>query len=146
MKKWLVSGYAFAALTLSVGVSASVAQEAAGAAAVAQATQVELVQGIEGGELLSRIEEGDAPAILDVRTPEEFAGGHIAGAINIPVTELKARASELGIEASDELVVYCRTGRRAAIAEATLSELGYTNLRDLDGHIKGWQEAGHPLE
>jgi rhodanese-related sulfurtransferase len=146
MKKWMVGGYAFAALTLSIGVSGAVAQDVAGDAAAAQATDLDVAQGIEIGELLSRIEEGYAPAILDVRTPEEFAEGHISGAINIPLAELEARASELGIGTSDELVVYCRTGRRAAIAEAALSELGYTNLRDLDGHIKGWQKAGYPLE
>jgi len=146
MKKWMARICMLAALALCFGVSGAVAQEVASGAAVAQATEVDIALGIQVGELLSRIEEGYPPTILDVRTPEEYAEGHISGAINIPFTELEARASELGIEGSDELVVYCRTGRRAAIAEVTLSELGYTNLRDLDGHITAWSEAGYPLE
>lgn len=101
---------------------------------------------IGADELISRIEAQTAPTILDVRTPEEFAEGHIRGAINIPFTELEARASELEMEGSDELVVYCQSGRRAGIAEATLAELGFTNVRDLDGHIAAWKEADRPLE
>lgn len=132
MKRWVVRSGGFAALALCLGVPPVAAQE--------------IARGIEARELLARIEGGSPPTILDVRRPEEFAEGHISGAINIPFTELEARVSELGVEKSAELVVYCRTGRRAAIAEATLSELGYTNLRDLDGHITAWSEAGHPLE
>ena len=97
-------------------------------------------------ELMSRIEAEAAPTILDVRTSEEFTAGHVPGAINIPYTELEKRYSELELESSDELVVYCQSGRRAAIAEAALSELGFTNVRDLDGHIAAWKEAELPLE
>jgi len=122
------------------------AQEAASGEAVAAAAEVEVAQSIEVGELLARIEEGYAPLILDVRSPEEFAEGHISGAINIPYTELEDRVSELGVELDDEVVVYCRSGRRAGIAESALAELGYTNLRDLEGHINKWSEVGYPLE
>lgn len=101
---------------------------------------------IGADELMSRIEAETAPTILDVRTPEEFAAGHVPGAINIPYTELEERYSELELEGSDELVVYCQSGRRAAIAEAALSELGFTNVRDLDGHIAAWKQAERPLE
>lgn len=101
---------------------------------------------IGADELMSRIEAETAPTILDVRTPEEFAAGHVPGAINIPYTELDERYSELELEGSDELVVYCQSGRRAAIAEAALSELGFTNVRDLDGHIAAWKQAERPLE
>ena len=121
------------------------AQEAASKEAVAAAAETEIASRMEAGELLARIEEGTQPFILDVRTPEEYAAGHIEGAVNIPYTELEDRVSELGIELGEEMVVYCRSGRRAGIAEAALSELGYSNLRDLDGHINGWTEAGHPL-
>ncbi len=101
---------------------------------------------IGADELVARIESETAPTILDVRTPEEFAAGHVPGAINIPYTELEERYSELKLEGSDELVVYCQSGRRAAIAEAALSELGFTNVRDLDGHIAAWKQAERPLE
>lgn len=114
--------------------------------AVAQDVVVVDSQSIGGEELASRIEAETAPVILDVRSSEEFAEGHIPGAINIPYTELEDRYEELGIETSDEVVVYCRSGRRAGIAEAALEGLGFTNLRDLEGHIEAWKEAKRPLE
>lgn len=118
---------------------------AATGTAIAQDAAIETAN-IGADELMSRIEAETAPTILDVRTPEEFAAGHVPGAINIPYTELEERYSELQLEGSDELVVYCQSGRRAAIAEAALSELGFTNVRDLDGHIAAWKQAERPLE
>ncbi len=114
--------------------------------AIAQDTATIDSTTIGAAELMSRIEAETAPTILDVRTPEEFAAGHVPGAINIPYTELEKRYSEMELEGSDELVVYCQSGRRAAIAEAALSELGFTNVRDLEGHIAAWKEAERPLE
>jgi len=119
---------------------------AATSTAIAQDTTTVDSKTIGADELVSRIEAETAPTILDVRTPEEFAAGHVPGAINIPYTELEKRYSELELEGSDELVVYCQTGRRAAIAEAALGELGFTNVRDLEGHIAAWKEAERPLE
>jgi len=119
---------------------------AATGTAIAQDAEIVNSTTIGADELMSRIEAETAPTILDVRTPEEFAAGHVPGAINIPYTELEERYSELELEGSDELVVYCQSGRRAAIAEAALSELGFTNVRDLDGHIAAWKQAERPLE
>ena len=119
---------------------------AAASNVVAQEVPAVEAANIGADELISRIESETAPTILDVRTPEEFAEGHVPGAINIPYTELEQRASELEMEHSDELVVYCQSGRRAGIAEATLAELGFTNVRDLDGHIAAWKEAERRLE
>ncbi len=119
---------------------------AATGTAIAQDVAVKETATIAADELMSRIEAETAPTILDVRTPQEFAAGHVPGAINIPHTELEKRYSELEMEGSEELVVYCQSGRRAAIAEAALGELGFTNVRDLEGHIAAWKEAERPLE
>ena len=119
---------------------------AATGTAIAQDVAVKETATIAADELMSRIEAETAPTILDVRTPQEFAAGHVPGAINIPHTELEKRYSELELEGSDELVVYCQSGRRAAIAEAALGDLGFTNVRDLEGHIAAWKEAERPLE
>lgn len=100
---------------------------------------------ISGEDLAQRIAAGDAPLLLDVRTPEEFADGHIPQAINIPYDELADRIGELGIEDPDrEIVVYCRSGRRAAEAEATLHHAGFRGVRHLEGDMIGWREAQHP--
>jgi len=97
-------------------------------------------------EIQQRIEDGTAPLILDVRRPDEFAAGHLPGAMNISHDELGDRLSELGTELDVEIVVYCRSGRRAGVAEAVLGEAGYTNIRDLEGHFLEWQAAGRPTE
>lgn len=101
---------------------------------------------IEAGELAERIQSGSAPFVLDVRTPSEYASGHVPGATNIPHDELATRIGELPADRSEEIVVHCQSGRRARMAEATLEEHGYTNVRDLVGHWQGWSAAGLPVE
>jgi phage shock protein E len=67
--------------------------------------------------------------IIDVRTPEEFAQGHYPGAKNIPVGELMIRLNELG--ATDKpIVLYCRSGRRSAMAKQILIDQGFTDVTD----------------
>jgi len=64
---------------------------------------------------------------VDVRSADEFAEGHIEGAINIPVDDIAARTAELG-DKTQPVVVYCRSGKRAARAAATLREAGFTKV------------------
>lgn len=97
-------------------------------------------------ELAKRIQDGAAPAILDVRSQGEFDDGHIPGAIHIPHGDLSKRMGELPVKQDGELVVYCKSGLRAGWAEKTLSEAGYTNVRDLKGQWKAWEAAGHTSE
>jgi len=97
-------------------------------------------------ELAEQISAGTAPFVLDVRTREEYASGHIPGSVNIPHDELSGRMDELSISPSDEVVVSCRSGRRAAAAERVLADAGFTNVRDLEGHMQAWQRAGYPTE
>ncbi len=85
----------------------------------------------------------DAPLLLDVRTSEEFAAGHLPGARNIPVQELAARIAELEPARGGDIVVYCRTGRRAAGALQTLQARGFERLLHLEGDIQGWNAGGH---
>jgi rhodanese-related sulfurtransferase len=96
-------------------------------------------------ELVGRL-GGESPFVLiDVRTPEEFAAGHIPGALNIPYDMLSTRLHELQGHQDDEVVVYCRTGRRAKIAEQALTEAGFVNVRDLAGHMVAWTAADYPV-
>ncbi len=101
---------------------------------------------IEPSELAARIRSGTAPSIVDVRTAEEFSAAHIPGAIHISHTELGERVSELDAYKDKEIVVYCRSGRRAELAEAVLLNAGFTGVRDLEGHMLQWEENGYPVE
>lgn len=101
---------------------------------------------ISAEELAARIAAGDAPLVLDVRTPEEFDAGHLPGARNIPHDALAERLDELGVAPDDEIVVHCHSGRRAMAAELTLRDAGYSRVRDLTGHWQEWKRAGLPTE
>ena len=100
---------------------------------------------IDGPTLAARLAAENAPLILDVRTPAEFAAGHIPGAVNIPHDELAQRMSELPNDKNAEIVVLCRSGRRALIAEDLLQAAGYADISDLDGHMLGWNADGRPV-
>lgn len=102
---------------------------------------------IDQASLLERISKNAASLIvLDVRTPEEFAAGHILGAVNIPYTHLPARASELPYAADKDIVLYCTIGVRAEKAAQRLGENGYTRLLHLDGDMRKWPENKRPVE
>ena len=73
--------------------------------------------------------------ILDVRTEEEYAEGHVPGAILIPDYEIEARAEEELPDKDQMLLVYCRSGRRSKLAAETLIGLGYTNIYEFGGII-----------
>lgn len=95
--------------------------------------------GISPQDLALAIENGQTPLILDVRTPEEFAEGHVPGAILIPYDQLAERLSELG--GATEVVLYCRSGRRATQVEGVLIDAGI-GVSQIEGNWLGWQAAG----
>ena len=102
-------------------------------------------QAITSAELVERLEGEDVPVILDVRSPEEYAEGHIPGAINVPYDQIAANLDSLESFQTAEIVVYCRTGRRAGVAENVLREAGFTRVLDLEGHMTSWNEAELPV-
>lgn len=91
-------------------------------------------------ELLAR---DDAPLLLDVRTPEEFAQGHVPGAVLVPHDQLASRLDE--IPRDRWVLVYCRSGKRADAAEAVLAGAGY-EVRQIEGSWLRWQEENRPVE
>ena len=79
------------------------------------------------------------------RTPEEFADGHIVGAVNIPVQsrDFSARIAELDPAAT--YAVYCRSGNRSQPAVAAMRDAGISTIYELGSGTKGWVSAGQPL-
>ena len=100
---------------------------------------------IEPEALNDRIAWADRSlVVLDVRTPEEFASGHLPGAINIPHAELAARVAELDGARDRDIVVYCRTGRRSGEALGVLEQSGFKRLLHLKGDYTRWSEEQRP--
>jgi len=76
--------------------------------------------------------------LLDVRTPEEFSTGHIRGALLLPYDGISATTAAQAIPTKNTpVIVYCRSGRRSAIAAKTLMDLGYRQVLDLGG-VNTW--------
>ena len=78
-----------------------------------------------------------SPIIIDVRNPEEFAEGHIEGAILIPVAEIEALAPSLAGYTAHTILLYCRSGNRSNQAAQILRSLGFTSVYDFGG-ILDW--------
>lgn len=83
--------------------------------------------------------------VLDVRTPEEYAEGHLEGAVLIDAQapDFADRLAELPRDG--RYVIYCRSGNRSAQARAIMEELGFTDVADVDGGIVAWSAAGLPV-
>jgi rhodanese-related sulfurtransferase len=92
--------------------------------------------------LLAEIDAGTAPTILDVRSRQEFARGHVPGALHIPFWTLPARTAQISASRADPLVVYCGHGPRARFAGAVLRLVGFQRVVYLDGHMSRWRQAG----
>ena len=74
--------------------------------------------------------------LVDVRSPEEYARGHLPGAVNVPVLEIDRRLAEVG-PADHELIVYCRSGHRSTRAAEILRQHGFTRVHNL-GPMTAW--------
>jgi rhodanese-related sulfurtransferase len=83
--------------------------------------------------------------VLDVRTPQEFAQGHIEGARLIPVAELPGRLAELAEFKNRPILIYCYRGSRSASVYHILQKNGFSILKNLRGGIMAWTGAGNKV-
>ncbi len=86
-----------------------------------------------------------AVQLIDVRTPSEFSGGHLATAANMDWTGGALETSIGTLDKSKPVLLYCASGRRSAAAREYLIEQGFTDVVDLQGGIRAWTAAGKPL-
>lgn len=94
----------------------------------------------------NKLDQRQAFHIIDVREPQEYQTGHLPYARNIPrgVLELKIMTEIPSTDAP--IVIYCGSGKRAALACDNLQKLGYQNVSSITGGILAWQEAGFQVE
>lgn len=98
------------------------------------------------------VEEADAAireadVLLDVREADEFANGHLPGAIHVSRGMLEFRLSGSAALSSRDLnvVLYCKTSGRAALAAAAMQDMGYLNVKSIAGGFDAWVAAGQPV-
>ena len=97
-------------------------------------------------ELKTKIDQSSEPLVLlDVRTVEEFESGHIRNSINIPHEILLSNIDLVSEYNDEQLVVYCRSGKRASLVMEALKKHGFTNVVDIEGDILAWSQSNYPL-
>lgn len=83
--------------------------------------------------------------VIDVRTPAEFAAGHLDGAVNIDVQGADFDAQIAALPKDGTYAVYCHSGRRSADATSKMADAGFTEVYNLDGGVQAWAAAGGAL-
>jgi len=84
--------------------------------------------------------------LIDVREANEYAGGHLSAARNVPAGALAERAGELEQFKDKPVILVCQTGARSSAACSSLVKLGFSRVHTLEGGIGAWTEAGLPLK
>lgn len=83
--------------------------------------------------------------LVDVRTPEEYAKGHLAGAVNIDWLGTDFAAGTAALDKSRPILLYCAAGGRSEEALAAVKKAGFTKAKDMLGGINAWKKAGLPV-
>mgnify|MGYP002776316994 CR=1 FL=1 len=100
---------------------------------------------VNPGEATLLINREDAQ-VIDVREADEFAGGHLPDARNLPLAKLAERAGEIEKFKGKPVIVCCASGMRSAKACKELTKLGFANVQSLAGGIDAWVGAGYPVK
>jgi rhodanese-related sulfurtransferase len=91
------------------------------------------------------LDAGKSLILLDVRGLEEYEAGHLPKAMHISRGLLEFKIGAMIPDRGANIVLYCRTGARSALATAVLQEMGYANVKNMNGAFKAWGEAGYPI-
>jgi phage shock protein E len=127
---------------LSGASALALAADPAPAAVAAPSAEQASVAGVTPAELAARVERQDQDlVVLDVRSAEEFAAGHVPGARNMAHDQLHTRLQELAADKDKDVVLYCRSGRRALHAARILRDAGFTRLLHLEGDYPAWEAS-----
>ena len=97
-------------------------------------------------ELKTKIDQSsETLVLLDVRTVEEFESGRIINSINIPHEMLLSNIDLVSEYSNEQLIVYCRSGKRAGLVIKALEKNGFNNIVDIKGDILAWSQSNYPL-
>ena len=94
------------------------------------------VKTITTAQLASKLQAAKKPVLIDVREPHEYAAGHVPQALNVPLGQVRARASEF--DSAAETYVICQSGSRSRTASKTLTKAGFTDVASVNGGTSAW--------
>jgi rhodanese-related sulfurtransferase len=93
-----------------------------------------------------RLDGGENLTLIDVREDNEWAQGHLPGALHLGKGIIERDIEQRVPQTDAKLVLYCGGGFRSALVAESLQKMGYTNVESMDGGWKGWRDAGLPTE
>ncbi len=97
-------------------------------------------------EVKARLDRGEPFHFIDIREDHEFAKDHARGARHLGKGIIERDIESVVADKQDEIVLYCGGGFRSALAADALQQMGYQNVRSMEGGIRAWREAGYPVE
>lgn len=101
---------------------------------------------IDVPDVKKAIDAGADVVLLDVRTPQEFSKGNIAGSINIPVDEVQSKVGKLLPNKEKNIYVYCLSGSRSSHAVEIMVKLGYVHAQDMKSGLLAWRAKGYTTQ
>lgn len=117
-----------------------------GATAIKHVTAAEAAKNLAEASAASATAPEKAIAVIDVRTPEEYAAGHIKGAQNVDIGSPDFQKNLAKLDRTKTYLVHCAAGGRSTRSLTVLGKLGFKSIIHLDGGLNAWKEAGLPLE
>lgn len=99
-----------------------------------------MIQTLTVDELKALRASNSEHILIDVREQDEYDAGHIDGSIHLPMGELAAKIDDFAKEKDQLIVLHCAAGRRSALSAEELQNLGYTNVKSLEGGFNAWHE------
>lgn len=107
--------------------------------------QAQSVKQLDPQSFEKKLKESKGANLVDVRTPGEYAQGHLANAVMIDVNsnDFKSRVAKL--DKTKPVFVYCKAGSRSSSAADILNDMGFKEIYDLNGGITAWQRANKPV-
>jgi len=97
-------------------------------------------------EVKRRADSGEKFILVDVREDNEWANGHLPGAVHLGKGIIERDIEQRVPDTAAKLILYCGGGFRSALVADNLQKMGYTNVESMDGGWKGWLEAGLPTQ
>src|SRR5438067_12358263 len=97
-------------------------------------------------EVKRRLDRGEKFTLVDVREESEFAKDHLPGAVHLGKGVIERDVEQKVPDIATPLVLYCGGGFRSALAADNLQKMGYTNVISMDGGVRGWKDAGLPVQ
>lgn len=131
-------------VAIAIALSGCTATQPSASPSVAVGSAHQLAEELDAKQFHD-LTQTDGVVILDVRTPEEFADGHIDGAINIDVNSSRFAEEVNKLDQAVTYAIYCRSGNRSQVALDSMKAGGFESLHHLAGGVGAWQAAGFEL-